>query len=232
MNNVKNVVLMYHSVGASNSGEKGAELYCLSVEKFRGQIEYLVRVTQSPTRPATLYIITFDDGDIKNYTNAYPALKELGLKAYFFIIASKVGTPGYMTWKQIKELADAGMVIGSHGMTHRILTELSDIELDFELSESKKMIEEKIEKKIDNLSIPKGYYNKRVIDKAREVGYGVVFTSDNRISVKASWSLEYFKRVIEKGYPFHEVAKESSKKVLKKVLGAKCYTKLRTLILK
>ena len=34
--------------------------------------------------------ITFDDGDITNYLNAYPVLKELGLKAYFFIRKSLI----------------------------------------------------------------------------------------------------------------------------------------------
>lgn len=64
-----------------------------------------------------LLAFTFDDGYDNNYTLAYPILKELGIKANINIIAkySDEKYPGYLTWAQIKEMSDSGLInIGSH----------------------------------------------------------------------------------------------------------------------
>ncbi len=59
-----------------------------------------------------------------------------------FIVTNFVGTGYYMNWDQIKELRKADMIIGSHGMSHCFLTELNDAELQCELEDSKKLLEE------------------------------------------------------------------------------------------
>lgn len=246
------VFLMYHSIGASQNAEAGARLYSVPLKMFEQQIEHLAKVAslkqgQLPKVDIRVqyfkespYLITFDDGDITNYKYAYPILKEFGLKGYFFIILSKIGTPGYMNWEQIRELRDGGMIIGSHGITHRILTELKDKELDYELNESKKILEEKLGQPIDYLSIPRGFYNKKIINLAREAGYKAVFTSNQkdldrfkvgRIPVKCNWDLEYFKKVINNGFSLKGRAEELIKNTSKKMLGAKNYDKLRSRIL-
>jgi len=83
-----------------------------------------------------------------------------------------------MSWQQIKELRNAGMIIGSHGMTHRILTVLNEKELDYELGESKKILENELGSEINNLSIPRGFCNKKVIEKAKKLQYQTIFTSN------------------------------------------------------
>lgn len=222
---------MYHSIGSSNTPEIGADLYSVSVDNFRQQMEHISGAT-----------VSFDDGLLNNYTVAYPILKENGLKGYFFILVSKVGTPGYMNWQQIKDLQNNGMIIGSHGMTHRILTEINDDDdLDYELGESKKILEEKLGLEVKYLSIPRGFYNQNVIKKAKSFGYKNIFTSDamdsdgfkvGRIAVKSSWNLNYFIRVINSGLSFKDRAGEAFKSSSKKLLGAKSYDKLRSAILK
>ena len=94
-------VLMYHAIGSKTAEETGASLYCVSRDNFRRQMEYLVHGPQSTDHGQIL--ITFDDGLLDNYTVAYPILKELGLKAYFFILVSRVGTKGYINWDQARE---------------------------------------------------------------------------------------------------------------------------------
>ena len=243
---------MYHSIGNLDNNEVGAELYCVSIEKFREQMEYLsgrvplqyIRV--SPLRGQTLQIgkdspcITFDDGLLDNYTSAYPILREFGLKAYFFILAGKLGMRRYMTWEQIKELSEAGMIIGSHGMTHRILTELSDRDLDYELKESKAILEKRLDRVIEYLSLPKGHYNQRVINKIKEAGYKAVFTSnpkDNdgfkfgRIPIKEKWNLGYFKQVVSGGLSLKDKMEELVKDSSKRILGARRYSRLREKLL-
>jgi len=249
---------MYHSVGGSTE-EVGADIYSVSVDEFKKQMEFVAKlgtVSIQGLAPRcargeslevnrggfrTAPVITFDDGLLNDYKVAFPILKDLGLKAYFFILVSKIDTNGYMDWEQIRQLRDAGMVIGSHGMTHRILTELDDKELDYELSESKKLLEKNLGQPIDYLSIARGFHNKKIIDKVREIGYRAVFTSnpsDNdgfkfgRIPVRGNWSLEYFIRVLNNGLSFRDKTEELIKKSSKRILGAGYYDKIRTKILK
>ncbi len=232
----KSITLIYHSIGGADNREVGAGLYCVSVEKFREQMKYLARTVPFGDSPC----ITFDDGMLNNYTVAYPILKELGLKAYFFIIVSKVGTSGYMSWEQLKELKDAGMIIGSHGMGHKILVGLSNPELHYELGMSKRFLEFNLGYEVDYFSIPKGHYNKRVIDKIKEAGYKAVFTSDlkntndftfGRIAVRGSWSIDYFSKVVSKGLSFKDRISEMAKGSAKRILSAKYYDSLRVKLL-
>jgi peptidoglycan/xylan/chitin deacetylase (PgdA/CDA1 family) len=158
-------------------------------------------------------------------------LKEFGLKAHFFILVGRVGTEGYMNWDQVKELHRAGMTIGSHGMSHCFLTELNDAELACELTDSKKLLEEVLGTAVDSLSIPRGFYNARVLEKAAQAGYKTVFASDNRIAIKADWDFEHFKYVLRKGYSFGERLQRFVLAAAKVILGPKGYERVRTQLL-
>jgi len=121
--------------------------------------------------PAKAIAITFDDGYYGQYKWAYPLLKKYGMNATFFIIVNNVGKSGILTWGEIKEMSENGMFIGSHTLSHPNLAALSDEILKRELEDSKKIIEEKISKKVDLLAYPGGNYNERVIQFAKDAGY-------------------------------------------------------------
>lgn len=124
--------------------------------------------------PPKAVAITFDDGYLEHYQNAFPLLKKYGVKATFFIPTSWVGTStrgDMMSWAQIKEMSDAGMVIGSHAMTHPNLQSLSDEDLKKELEESKRIIKEKTGKLCDLLAYPGGNHDERVIEAVASAGY-------------------------------------------------------------
>jgi peptidoglycan/xylan/chitin deacetylase (PgdA/CDA1 family) len=253
-----NRILTYHAI-EKPAAETGNNLYCVSLDKFKEQMDML-KLRRQPAGSDTIQThiklsnklrrwreqslkieITFDDGDITNYAHAYPVLKEKELRAYFFILVGKVGENGYMNWQQIKELRDAGMIIGSHGMTHRILTVLKEKELDYELGESKKILEKELGSEIKNLSIPRGFCNKKVIGKAKKLGYQTIFTSnpadDNsfllgRIAVKANWDMDYFNNIINSGYPMKDRIEEWLKEAFKGILGATTYDRIRGKLLK
>ncbi|MDD5136040.1 MAG: polysaccharide deacetylase family protein [Candidatus Omnitrophica bacterium] len=223
-------ILAYHSIGDPVK-ETGANLYCVSEANFRKQMK---------CAKDSAITITFDDGDITNYTKAYPILKALGMTAHFFIIGEWVGAPGYMDWRQIKELQDSGMTIGSHGMTHRILTTLSDAELDHEFTDSKKLLEENLKVRITSFSIPRGLTNRKVIEKAKWCGYAKIFTSnphDNdgvlfgRIVVRSDWDMKRFESIVNNGPSFRDNAVIFIKNTSRKILGDENYDKLRTTII-
>jgi len=77
-----------------------------------------------------------------------------------------------MNEKQLKQLASSPLVeIGSHAHSHHLLTLLTDDELTFELQHSKSLLEKSINKKVESIAFPDGYYNKRVLDFCSAEGY-------------------------------------------------------------
>ncbi|MCB0163488.1 MAG: polysaccharide deacetylase family protein [Anaerolineae bacterium] len=126
----------------------------------------------------TLFALTFDDGFESDVTQVLPVLQKHKLPATFFISPDLIGQPGYLTWKHVRILAEAGMTIGSHTLTHAWLPELSSREIKDELSISRKMLEDNIGAPINMLSVPGGFYNDRVLEIAKETGYILVGTSD------------------------------------------------------
>jgi len=121
--------------------------------------------------PEKAVAITFDDGRYGQYKWAYFLLKKYEMKATFFITTGWVGSNDFLTWDQIKEMSNNGMAIGSHSISHPHLSDQNDIDLKHELEDSKKIIEEKIGKRIEYLAYPGGDYSPRVIEFTKTAGY-------------------------------------------------------------
>lgn len=122
-------------------------------------------------------VFTFDDGGLSDYEIAFPLLKELDFRASFFITASFVGKSRFMQWDMIKELKENNMEIGSHTISHQLLSRLPEEKMQEELYASRCLLEDKLGTKIDTLSFPHGDFNKRVIDLAKKAGYRIICTS-------------------------------------------------------
>ena len=74
-----------------------------------------------------------------------------------------------LSWEQIAELAtDPLCTIGAHTVSHPALTVLNDEEIRKELSEGKKIIEEKIKKPVHHFAYPFGKWDNRVASLAME----------------------------------------------------------------
>jgi len=84
-----------------------------------------------------------------------------------------------LTWGQVKEMSDAGMEFGSHSVSHPILTRLNENALITEMSDSKKMIENRLGLACYAVAYPVGgalEYNEKVIDVAKRSGYKMAVT--------------------------------------------------------
>jgi len=99
-----------------------------------------VRVIVDPSGAIT---VTFDDGWGTVYTEAFPALQEVQLKANVALVIGAVGWEAFLTLPQLQELNSAGWSMVSHTMSHAHLPELSDAALDEELGGSQQWILEK-----------------------------------------------------------------------------------------
>lgn len=202
--------LMYHKVGDPPKGSRLAKLWVTTAE-FRRQMEYLkshgytsmtftqLRDVEQGKRPlaAKPVLVTFDDGYENNYTNAYPILKELGMKGNIFLVYETIGAHNrwhdpktepwidMLTWDQVKEMQDSGVIeLGSHTMRHRHLPSISLEDARWEIFESKRRLEDTLGREVVGFAYPygAGAYDAPIRALAREAGYRYDFGIKQGIS--------------------------------------------------
>ena len=169
-------VLMYHDVFNKSQDESGfnspgANYYKIQVKIFETHLDLIHR-----SKPNT--ILTFDDGGVSFYSVIAPLLEKRGLLGHFFIATDYIGKNGFCNEAQIKELHERGHFIGSHSSSHPDNMDKLDIK------KRKKEWLESIEKlsnivgcRINEVSIPNGYYNSSDIRLLAEIGIKKVYTS-------------------------------------------------------
>lgn len=131
--------------------------------------------------------ISFDDGNASDVEIALPALLERGVTASFFVVAERVGAPGYLSAEDLCELRRAGMRIGLHGMRHRPWRGLSRRELDEEITGARAVLEAAIETRVTAAACPFGSYDRRALGRLRDSGFKRVFSSDGGWASVGAW---------------------------------------------
>lgn len=100
-----------------------------------------------------------------------------------------------MTWDQLREMRAAGMEVGSHGVSHRILAKLAPAEMAMEVQESKRTLERELGPPVEVLSYPVGgpdSYDEQVIGVAKQAGFRMAcnyVTGVNRLPATAHYDL-------------------------------------------
>jgi peptidoglycan/xylan/chitin deacetylase (PgdA/CDA1 family) len=130
--------------------------------------------------PQKPILITFDDGYRDNLTNAAPVLARLGMPATAYVISGRIsnGDPSFLTWRQLAMLERRGVEIGSHTVSHRELTSLSDNEALAELVRSRRALERRLGHRVPWLAYPIGAYDSRIERLARRAGYVLAVTTE------------------------------------------------------
>ena len=126
--------------------------------------------------PAKPIMISFDDGYLDNYMNAYLLLRKYGMTAAFYIITSAVGGEDRLAAGHIREMAANGMSIGSHTVSHRALGDMGYDEAENELLLSRAYLEGLLQRTVDFIAYPLGSYNRDTIAAANEAGYAGGFS--------------------------------------------------------
>jgi peptidoglycan/xylan/chitin deacetylase (PgdA/CDA1 family) len=168
---------MYHAIHAATDDAlpRTASIeHAVAASDFRAQLDTIVSCGYRT--------ITFDDGHLSDLLVAAPELARRDLHAIFFVIWSYLGRPGYLTLDQVLALREHGFEIGSHGLTHTRLTQISPAEAANEVLESKLRLEGLLQEPIAALAMPFGYYNDLALQAAWTAGYRRVMTSDFRIA--------------------------------------------------
>ena len=114
---------------------------------------------------------TFDDGTKDHILYAAPILEKYGYRGIFCIIPEKIGTPGYMSWDDVKELEMRGHEIASHTFHHTNMLALAvagDMETArSEIHDSKVEIEKSAGVTCKYLAFPYNKCNSYLFDLVR-----------------------------------------------------------------
>jgi peptidoglycan/xylan/chitin deacetylase (PgdA/CDA1 family) len=277
----KAIVLMYHRVVDRNASSEDTSSNAIQVspDTFRHHMQYLKDnfnllpisefihhlVTDEPFTDLSC-LVTFDDGWLDNYENAFPILKEFQIPALIFLPTDFIGSnqvfwqerlsyllksiarvwrhtntqfqmadnilpshlienlksaapnhcdeaisayiaslkstiqheieqkidylsyvcgtsleqeqngPVFMSWDHVREMSEAGISFGSHGVHHYILT-VEEHAAEYEITSSKTIIQQALQHSVDAFSYPNGNYNQNISKLVQKAGYSVAFNT-------------------------------------------------------
>ena len=195
------LVLCYHAVSTHWNDPLAVDVVTL-----RRQLRLLLQAGMRPADGDDVlanrrrsFHVTFDDA-YRNFGAALPVLRDLEVRGSVFVctglasdgrafhvpeLEGRVGDAAgellTMPWQTLRELADHGIEIGSHTVSHPHLPELSDGELLRELVDSREEIETRLGRPCRFLAYPYGDNDARVRAAARRAGYVAAYT------LRGSW---------------------------------------------
>lgn len=117
-------------------------------------------------------LITIDDGN-KSQIKACRLLKLMGIRAKLFIPTSLIGTPGYCTWDELRELSKHHD-IENHSHSHENLTELDNDSIYHNIHKASLVIEQEIGRKPTHFVPPFNKSNKHVENIAEKLGLTMI----------------------------------------------------------
>jgi peptidoglycan/xylan/chitin deacetylase (PgdA/CDA1 family) len=183
-------ILMYHSISPYED-----DPYDITVrpERFDQQMRWLHRSGRRGTSVGHLLDahrrgaanglvgLSFDDGYGDFTEHALPVLQRYEFGATMFMPAGLLG--GDNAWDaegprkallsagQLRQVAAAGIEIGSHGFRHLSLPASSDADLAREIGESRDILRDVAGQEVDGFCYPYGHLDERVIDAVGRAGY-------------------------------------------------------------
>jgi peptidoglycan/xylan/chitin deacetylase (PgdA/CDA1 family) len=183
-------ILMYHSIAPYED-----DPYDITVrpQRFDQQMRWLRRAGRRGTSVGQLLEahrrgaahglvgLSFDDGYADFIDHALPVLRRYGFGATMYVPAGLLGGDNawdpegprkpLLTGGQVREVAAAGIEIGSHGFRHRSLPASSDTDLAQEVVASRDILREVSRQPVDGFCYPYGHLDQRVLDGVERAGY-------------------------------------------------------------
>ena len=175
-------ILLYHHIDVPPANGNG--LYYTSPAVFRQQMQALydlgyrtisidlliTAITRGAALPERPLIISFDDGDLDVYTNAFPIMHQFGFTGVLYLVSNYLDRGGHLSVAQVQEMAAAGWEVGSHSMSHADLT-VSHGAIYEEGLLARRDLEERLGLPATTFAYPYGRRDDYVVDYIRAYGY-------------------------------------------------------------
>jgi len=145
------------------------------------------------TIPKTAAVLTFDDALVSISEHVFEHLKQQAIPMTIFVIAGLMGRESnfskhpsgqrrrHLDLEQLKTLLKTGLVeVGAHGYNHHDLTHLQGDELGQEIGPAKNLLEESLNVEVPYFAYPWGKTTQAAVQKVREAGYKLAFTTQKK----------------------------------------------------
>lgn len=177
----KTIGFMLHGVGPVPRHIEADEIpYWTGIARFNAILD----IAQSaPNR----VLVTFDDGNRTDLDIALPALQARGLHAWFFVLSSRIGKPGYLDAEAIRALRAGGMTIGIHGSRHIPWKGLDETTWLADFEPCRQRLEDILGEAVDSVALPFGEVDFGVCRLLRRAGMARVFTSFHGPTLDSDW---------------------------------------------
>jgi peptidoglycan/xylan/chitin deacetylase (PgdA/CDA1 family) len=181
-------VLMYHSVAPGHHDQ-----YTIHPDQFEQQMRWLHRRGRKGTSVRECLEawshgdgheavgLSFDDGYADFAEYVLPVLDRYGFSATVFVVAGRLGgdsswDPEFppkplLTAEQVRQLAEAGIEIGSHSLHHVPLPSTTETELTKEVQRSRRILRDVTKQDIAGFAYPYGQLDDRSLNAVRAGGY-------------------------------------------------------------
>jgi len=206
LNRNKVTILCYHSVTPRPRDSEGdPHKLHLQVDSFQKHLDYLqthyqvislaefVKAHRAQIKPpANAAILTFDDGARNFLTVVAPILRERGIPATSFVVTgasftqeasdlnghwSPADDNSYLSWSEIRKLANTGFDFGSHTCNHHALPDIPLSKAQDELEGSLRTLQTYLGPKSFPLSFPHGKTSAAISEISRSLEYSCALTS-------------------------------------------------------
>ncbi len=188
------VVLLYHRFGEPERPSTNIRLDQFAahleeltsgpytVAKLPGVIEAFESGVELPDRTV---VITIDDAFRSVYDEAWPRLRDAGLPFTLFVATDAVdrGSETYMTWSQIRELVDSGLVtVGSQTASHASMPPRRAEDNRAEIMRSNAAFRRELGSAPKLFAYPFGYYSLSAQAVVREAGFDAAFAQTSGVA--------------------------------------------------
>jgi len=176
-------ILLYHDLVDEKTAE-GNPLFTTTAQRMEENLHFLLDSGYEPLSLAAYcdgeyeaggkyFCITFDDGYLSNYTEAFPLLKRMGIPGDIFAVTDTVGRSNHFKYFHADEMeADGTVRIYSHSSAHSDLATLTDDALRLDVQGAFEMLETRLAREDRHrlIAYPGGSYNESTIAILRECG--------------------------------------------------------------
>lgn len=173
-------ILLYHHIEEHDPPGR----YYIAPEDFAAQMQALhawgyttitpmqliKAITTGAELPPRPVVITFDDGDLSVYTQAFPIMRQFGFVGATYLVGNYLNAQDFMTTGMVKDLAANGWEIGAHSMSHLDLTAEQD-NLGEETSGVRSLLQSELGVPINTFAYPFGKIDADVANSVGKAGY-------------------------------------------------------------
>lgn len=227
-------ILIYHQVGVKfgREMEVSTETFTKQLDWMQtyGEIVDLETAIERRGEPGAdkLFVLTFDDGFVDVYENAFPLMKDRGIPFTLYLTTRPIETgqpldPRYpdarpLTWDQVNEMhARSLATVGAHTHTHLDVRNASPDQIRDELDRSDSAIASNVGHMPKHFAYPWGWWSVAADPLVREryvsaaVGGGVSVESHrlSRVPVQHADRLFLFRRKLVAGLRLEDRARET-----------------------